>query len=192
MLKIRATANKLLVVCDPPDEKTKGGLFIPEKYQIASSIGKIVSVGSNLTDKYLCGERILFNKGSACEIEFEGVEYSVVTVDEKNKPYAKTSKDLRGVLVLEVINGYALVKRVEYGQLSSILEIPQDYRPPLATAFMCEVACVDTDVETFGLKRGVNVICNPYCGYEVALDGETHFFTQMQGDDSMIECILEE
>ncbi len=68
------------------DEKTPGGLFIPETAKEKPEIGEIVSVGAGAKDDagariamdVKAGDRVLFGKWSGTEIKIDGEELMIM------------------------------------------------------------------------------------------------------------------
>ena len=72
------------------DEKTKGGLIIPDSAKEKPQQGKVVAVGAGKPDKdgkkvaldVQAGDTILFGKYSGQEIKIDGNEYLIMREDE--------------------------------------------------------------------------------------------------------------
>ena len=68
------------------DEKTSGGLIIPDSAQEKPAEGEVVSVGNGAIDEkgnrmpmdVKAGDRILFGKWSGTEVKIGGKEYSIM------------------------------------------------------------------------------------------------------------------
>ena len=78
--------DRVLVRRVASDEKTKGGLIIPESAKEKPAEGEIVAVGTGLRDEdgdrialdVNVGDRILFGKWSGTEITLEGEELLIM------------------------------------------------------------------------------------------------------------------
>jgi chaperonin GroES len=78
--------DRVLVRRVAGDEKTKGGLIIPESAKEKPAEGEIVAVGTGLRDEdgdriamdVAVGNRILFGKWSGTEITLEGEELLIM------------------------------------------------------------------------------------------------------------------
>ncbi len=82
MSTIKATNNFVFIVRDEA-ETEKMGLFIPSKGVEKPHQGTIYSGGHLVKDpKIKTGKKCLFHKGCGFSIEYEGVEYLVLTGDE--------------------------------------------------------------------------------------------------------------
>lgn len=78
--------DRVLVRRVASDEKTKGGLIIPESAKEKPAEGEIVAVGAGLRDDdgdrialdVKVGDRVLFGKWSGTEITLEGEELLIM------------------------------------------------------------------------------------------------------------------
>lgn len=88
--KIRPLGDRLVVRRLTEEEKTKGGIIIPdsakEKPQegevIAVGNGKVLDSGKVQTLDVKAGDKILFSKYSGTEVKMDGEEWLVVREDD--------------------------------------------------------------------------------------------------------------
>jgi chaperonin GroES len=89
-MKVRPLYDRILIRRVAEEEKTKGGIIIPDTAKEKPSEGEVVAVGSGkLNDKGQLrplevkkGDRILFGKYSGNEIKVDGVELIILREDE--------------------------------------------------------------------------------------------------------------
>lgn len=89
-MKIRPLNDRVLVLRTDQDEKTKGGIIIPDTAKEKPQEGKVVAVGSGKTDEkgeripleVKEGDRVLFGKYSGNEIKVDGVEHLIMREDD--------------------------------------------------------------------------------------------------------------
>jgi chaperonin GroES len=89
-MKIRPLNDRVIVQRIEEEEKTKGGIIIPdtakEKPQegkvIAVGAGKILESGTKVPMDVKVGDRVLFGKYSGTEIKIEGDEYLMMREDD--------------------------------------------------------------------------------------------------------------
>ncbi len=89
-MKVKPLYDRILVKRLNTEEKTKGGIIIPETAKEKPQEGKVVSVGKgklleNGSTRPLdvkAGDRILFSKYGGTEINIEGDEYLILREDE--------------------------------------------------------------------------------------------------------------
>ncbi|MCK6549397.1 co-chaperone GroES [Myxococcota bacterium] len=88
--KFRPLHDRLLVKRVDAEEKTKGGIIIPETAKEKPIEGRVVAVGNGkvLENGQLrklevqAGDRVLFGKYSGTEIKVEGEEHVILREDE--------------------------------------------------------------------------------------------------------------
>lgn len=90
-MNIRPLYDRILVKrIENNEEKTSGGLFIPDSAKEKPQEGEVVAVGKGkrLDDGKIvpldvkAGDRILFGKYSGSEIKLDGNEYMIMREDE--------------------------------------------------------------------------------------------------------------
>ena len=89
-INIRPLHDRLIVKRLSEEEKTKGGIIIPdtakEKPQEAEVVavgnGKILDDGKKLALEVKVGDKILFSKYSGNEIRIDGEEYLILREDD--------------------------------------------------------------------------------------------------------------
>jgi chaperonin GroES len=89
-MKLRPLQDRILVQRVKEEEKTKGGIIIPDTAKekpvegrvIAAGIGKLSEKGDRIALEVKKGDRILFGKYSGNEIKIEGKEYLIIREDE--------------------------------------------------------------------------------------------------------------
>ena len=90
MDKIRPLGDRILVKRIKEEERTKGGIIIPDTAKEKPQEGKVVAVGKGKkTDdgkvialEVKSGDRILFGKYSGSEIKLEGEEHLILREDD--------------------------------------------------------------------------------------------------------------
>ena len=99
-MKVRPLQDRLLVRRVEEEEKTKGGIIIPDSAKekpiegevIAVGSGKILDNGKVLPLEVRPGDRILFGKYSGTDIKLDGVEHLILREDEVLGVIQKTKK----------------------------------------------------------------------------------------------------
>jgi chaperonin GroES len=89
-MKLTPLQDRILVQRVEEEEKTKGGIIIPDTAKEKPAEGKVVSVGKGKIDEsgkpipmeVKKGDRILFGKYSGTEIKIEGEEYLIMREDD--------------------------------------------------------------------------------------------------------------
>ena len=89
-MKVTPLHDRILVRRIEGEEKTKGGLIIPDTAKEKPQEGKVVAVGKGKVNDdgelrpldVHKGDRILFGKYSGTEIELEGEEHLIIREDD--------------------------------------------------------------------------------------------------------------
>jgi chaperonin GroES len=89
-MKFRPLYDRILVERVESEEKTKGGIIVPDTAKEKPQQGKVIAVGhgKRLEDGKLiplevkAGDTILFGKYSGSEIKVEGNEYLIMKEDD--------------------------------------------------------------------------------------------------------------
>ena len=89
-MKIRPLNDKILVKRLDAEEKTKGGIVLPDTAKekpkegkvIAVGTGKLLENGERAKPQVNAGDRVLFNSYAGTEVKIEGVEHLILTEDD--------------------------------------------------------------------------------------------------------------
>lgn len=89
-MKIRPLHDRIIVKRLEEEEKTKGGIIIPDTAKEKPMEGKVIAVGKGkvLDDGKLqpldvkAGDRVLFGKYSGTEVKIEGEEHLIMREDD--------------------------------------------------------------------------------------------------------------
>lgn len=89
-MKIRPLNDRVLVLRTEQEEKTTGGIIIPDTAKEKPQEGKVVAVGpGKISDKgerlpleVKENDRVLFGKYSGTEIKVDGVEHLIMREDD--------------------------------------------------------------------------------------------------------------
>lgn len=79
-LKIQPLDDRVLVEFVAEEEKTSGGIIIPDTAKEKPRMGTVVAVGTDeeLQEHVKAGDKILFAKYGGEEITFDNVDYKIV------------------------------------------------------------------------------------------------------------------
>lgn len=87
---VRPLHDRLLVQRLPEEEKTAGGLFIPDTAKEKPQQGKVIAVGNGrvtedgktLPLEVRAGDKVLFSKYSGTELKLDGKEFLMIREDD--------------------------------------------------------------------------------------------------------------
>jgi chaperonin GroES len=89
-MKIRPLNDRVLVLRIEEEEKTSGGIIIPDTAKEKPQEGKVIAVGPGKLDEngkrialdVKKGDRVLFSKYGGNEIKIDGVEHLIMREDD--------------------------------------------------------------------------------------------------------------
>ena len=89
-MKIRPLQDRILVKRLKEEEKTKGGIIIPDSAKekpsegivVAVGKGKVLENGTKVSLDVKKGDRVLFSKYSGTEVKIEGEEHLIMREDD--------------------------------------------------------------------------------------------------------------
>jgi chaperonin GroES len=89
-MKIRPLQDRLLIQRVEEEEKTKGGIIIPDTAKEKPQEGKVLAAGKGKVSEdgklqpldVKKGDRILFSKYSGTEVNIEGEEHLIIREDD--------------------------------------------------------------------------------------------------------------
>ncbi len=89
-MKVRPLADRVLVQILEAEEKTKGGIILPDTAKEEKTEGKVIAVGAGKTlesgkvqaIEVKKGDRVLFGKYSGDDIQIDGVKHKILKESE--------------------------------------------------------------------------------------------------------------
>lgn len=80
-MNIKPLADRVLVLPAPAEEKTIGGIIIPDTAKEKPLKGEVVAVGNGTKDEEMVlklGDHVLYGKYAGTELEIEGEKYLIM------------------------------------------------------------------------------------------------------------------
>jgi chaperonin GroES len=85
-MNIKPLADRVIIKPSPAEEKTKGGIILPDTAKEKPVVGEIVAVGpGKVTDdgkkvppEVKVGDKVLYGKYSGTEVTIEGEQYLIM------------------------------------------------------------------------------------------------------------------
>lgn len=89
-MKLRPLGDRIVVEPLEAEEKTKGGIILPDTAKEKPQEGKVVAVGKGKTDdsgklipmEVKVGDKVLYGKYAGTEITIEGKEYMILREED--------------------------------------------------------------------------------------------------------------
>jgi len=85
-MNIKPLADRVIIKPSASDEKTKGGLYVPDTAKEKPVVGEVVAVGpgkvsedgKKIVPEVKVGDKVLYGKYSGTEVTVEGEEYLIM------------------------------------------------------------------------------------------------------------------
>lgn len=85
-MKLKPLADRVVIKPQPAEEKTKGGIILPDTAKEKPVIGEVVAVGpgkiaddgKKIVMEVKVGDKVLYGKYSGTEVTVEGEEYLIM------------------------------------------------------------------------------------------------------------------
>ena len=80
-MNIKPLADRVLVKPAPAEEKTSGGIIIPDTAKEKPLQGEVLAVGAGTKDEEMvlkAGDSVLYGKYSGTEVELDGEKYLIM------------------------------------------------------------------------------------------------------------------
>ena len=80
-MNIKPLADRVLILPAPAEEKTIGGIIIPDTAKEKPLKGEVIAVGNGTKDEEMVvktGDNVLYGKYAGTEIDFDGEKYLIM------------------------------------------------------------------------------------------------------------------
>lgn len=78
-MKIKPIGDRVLVKMEDVEEKTSGGIYIPQTAQEKTQIGKVVAIGDDKEAiKVKVGQKIMYDKYAGTSVKLDGEEQLIM------------------------------------------------------------------------------------------------------------------
>ncbi|MFN0158720.1 MAG: co-chaperone GroES [Bacteroidota bacterium] len=85
-MKVKPLADRVVIKPSAAEEKTKGGIILPDTAKEKPVIGEVVAIGpgkvtddgTKIVPEVKVGDKVLYGKYSGTEVTIEGTEYLIM------------------------------------------------------------------------------------------------------------------
>ena len=85
-MKIKPLADRIVIKPSPAEEKSRGGIILPDTAKEKPVVGEVVAIGpgkvtddgKNVHPEVKVGDKVLYGKYSGTEVTIEGEEYLIM------------------------------------------------------------------------------------------------------------------
>lgn len=81
-MQVRPLGDRILVKLVEEQQRTQGGIYIPDTAKDKPQTGQVVAVGDGEDVKVKSGQKVLFAKFAGTEIKIDGQEHLILTVED--------------------------------------------------------------------------------------------------------------
>ena len=80
-MNIKPLADRVLILPAPVEEKTLGGIIIPDSAKEKPLRGEVIAVGNGTKDEEMilkAGDQVLYGKYAGTELDLDGTKYLIM------------------------------------------------------------------------------------------------------------------
>lgn len=81
-MKVKPIGDRVLLSIEESEEKTKGGLFIPQTAQEKTQTGVVVAVGDDEEIKVKKGDKVMFDKYAGTNIQIDDKDHLIISMSD--------------------------------------------------------------------------------------------------------------
>jgi chaperonin GroES len=91
-MKLQPMHGRVLVKPRDAEEKTPGGIYIPDTAKVKLQEGEVVAVAKDATDEVAVGDHVIYKEFAGTEVKIEGEEHILLTDDDLLAKYIAVDK----------------------------------------------------------------------------------------------------
>lgn len=91
-MKLQPINGRILVKSIEAEEKTSGGIYLPDTAKEKLHQGKVIAVAEDATEEVAVGDRIIYKEFSGTEVKFDEEEYILLIEDDLLAKYEAVDK----------------------------------------------------------------------------------------------------
>ena len=82
-MKVKPIGDRVLVKAEESEEKTSGGIFIPQTAQEKTQTGEVIAVGDDKEAiKVKKGDKIMYDKYAGTNVKIKGVDHVILKMPD--------------------------------------------------------------------------------------------------------------
>ena len=81
-MKIKPVGDRVLVKAEQTEEKTAGGIYIPQTAQEKTQTGVVTAVGDDEEIKVKKGEKVMYDKYAGTTVAIDGADYLILRMSD--------------------------------------------------------------------------------------------------------------
>ncbi|MGI6433181.1 MAG: co-chaperone GroES [Sphaerochaetaceae bacterium] len=81
-MTIKPLGDRVLVKIEQGEEKTAGGIFIPQTAQEKTQVGNVAAIGDDESITVKVGDRVMYDKYAGTSVSQDGTEYLILHMSD--------------------------------------------------------------------------------------------------------------
>lgn len=81
-MKVKPLDDRVLLKVSPPEEKTKGGIYLPQTAQEKTQEGIVVEIGDSENINVKVGDRVIYDKYAGTSIKIDEEEHLLLRISD--------------------------------------------------------------------------------------------------------------
>lgn len=81
-MQVRPLGDRVLIKMVEEQQRTQGGIYIPDTAKDKPQTGEVVAVGDGEEVKVKAGDKVLFAKFAGTEIKIDNVEHLILSAED--------------------------------------------------------------------------------------------------------------
>ena len=91
-MKLQPINGRIIVKAFEAEDKTSGGIYLPDTAKEKLQEGEVIAVAEDATDEVTVGDHIIYKEFAGTEVEIEGEGYILLTEDDLLAKYEAVYK----------------------------------------------------------------------------------------------------
>lgn len=91
-MKLQPINGRIIVKAFEAEDKTSGGIYLPDTAKEKLQEGEVIAVAEDATDEVTVGDHIIYKEFAGTEVEIEGEGYILLTEDDLLAKYEAVDK----------------------------------------------------------------------------------------------------
>jgi chaperonin GroES len=81
-MKVQPLGDRILIKTEKEEEKTKGGLYIPETAQEKTQTGTVVAIGDDEEIKVKAGDKVMYDKYAGTMVKIDDEDHLILSASD--------------------------------------------------------------------------------------------------------------
>lgn len=81
-MNVKPLGERLLILVKTSEEKTAGGIVIPQTAQEKTQEGTVVAIGSSENITVKVGDKIIYDKYAGTQLKINGQDHLIIKIDD--------------------------------------------------------------------------------------------------------------